>query len=602
MTSILRYANQGAIRNQPLVPGLASNLERAVTAVYGPGAYLQVYSGGQPGKGEDGARTGSIRHDHGRAADIRVFGADGKQISGDGLAPLGQFWRANNLGGVGMEMHGGGIHLDDWTKPPPGGGMNWNYANQGGTYTDAMASAIAAGNKGVMPTLFGGETPSPTTMTAGASDALQNTGDAPTMAYNAQQKPSPAFAAIDQQTTGSTQPAMASAAPEPKKRSGLFGGLIGEGGLIDPTSEQFLLAATLIANGMKPPGQMMDGIPEALLAGRRMSDAREQKAKDEKILNETTRWLRERDPDLASLVENRILPGGDAVTQFYARQKEAKEEQTWRDRVKYQAEVQQSDPKYQLDLQNARTEADQRNQTAQWLNDNEPEIGSLVKAGMPVADGYKLAYEKRYPKPDRQWVQLQNGDFGWADKKSGQFEKLGSAPKVGGDNGAELPAEMGARIGLGDKFLAQVPAIRKRIENGDASGLWDKTMLATGSGGAGQLWRQIETGRDALVRNLTGAGMPESEAQNQAARYQIGVTDSVETMLDKLTNLEADLRATRSGAIGAKTGKLSLTPAPGSGSDPAGALDEARTAIAKGAPREAIIQRLTQMGISPEGL
>ncbi len=600
--SILRYANQGATRNLPLVPGLASNLEQAISAVYGPGAHMQVYSGGQPGRGEGGARTGSIRHDHGRAADIRVFGADGNQITGDGLAPLGQYWRANNFGGVGLEMHGGGIHLDDWVKPPPGGGTNWNYASQGGRYTDAMASAIAAGNKGVMPTLFSGETLSPTTMTAGAPDAPYNAGDAPTMAYNAQPNPNRAFAAIDQQTTGSTQPAMASAAPEPKKRSGLFGGLIGEGGLIDPTSEQFLLAATLIANGMKPPGQMMDGIPEALLAGRRMSDAREQKAKDEKVLNETTRWLRERDPDLASLVENRILPGGDAVTQFYARQKEAKEEQTWRDRVKYQAEVQQSDPKYQLDLQNARTEADQRNQTAQWLNDNEPEIGSLVKAGMPVADGYKLAYEKRYPKPDRQWVQLQNGDFGWADKKSGQFEKLGSAPKVGGDNGAELPAEMGARIGLGDKFLAQVPAIRKRIENGDASGLWDKTMLATGSGGAGQLWRQIETGRDALVRNLTGAGMPESEAQNQAARYQIGVTDSVETMLDKLTNLEADLRATRAGAIGAKTGQLSLTPAPGSGTDPAGALEEVRTAIAKGASREAIIQRLTQMGISPEGL
>ncbi|OQP87577.1 hypothetical protein BTR14_03130 [Rhizobium rhizosphaerae] len=161
----------------------------------------------------------------------------------------------------------------------------------------------------------------------------------------------------------------------------------------------------------------------------------------------------------------------------------------------------------------------------------------------------------------------------------------------------QISAEMGARIGMGDAFLKELPNIRQQIKNGAASGPIDGAMLGLGIGTPAAIWRNIETGRDALVRNLTGAGMSESEAKNQTARYQISPTDSQETMLSKLDNLERDLLATRDGAIKARTGNLG--EAPKAEADP---LASAREAIAKGAPREAIIQRLRENGINPEGL
>ena len=165
------------------------------------------------------------------------------------------------------------------------------------------------------------------------------------------------------------------------------------------------------------------------------------------------------------------------------------------------------------------------------------------------------------------------------------------------NNAAQISAEMGARIGMGDAFLKELPGIREKIARGDASGPIDGAKLAIGVGAPMDIWRDIETGRDALVRNLTGAGMSVSEANNQAARYQISPTDTSETMLSKLDNLERDLRATRSGAIDARTGELGEAPA--SGGDP---LAAARAAIAKGAPRDKVIERLRQSGINPEGL
>jgi hypothetical protein len=156
-TSVVSYANDGAIRNQPVTSNLQSNLADAITAVYGPGYKASVYSGGQTGK----RRTGSVRHDNGRAADVYVIGPDGKKVQGDALAPLGQYWAAKKYGGVGLEMHGGGIHLDEWSTPPKGGGMAWNYAKQGGQYTPAMQQAMALGLKGQMPSQIASQPSAP---------------------------------------------------------------------------------------------------------------------------------------------------------------------------------------------------------------------------------------------------------------------------------------------------------------------------------------------------------------------------------------------------------------------------------------------------------
>lgn len=143
--SRLRYTNQGAQRKGRLMPELEGALNTAIADVYGPGYRAEVYSGGQesnkPGKG-----VGSTRHNHGGAGDIYIVDPNGKRLTGDGLAPIAQYWRAKGIGGVGLEMAGGGIHLDIH-KDRAG---NWDY----GKLTPGQQAAIAAGNKGQLPQMY----------------------------------------------------------------------------------------------------------------------------------------------------------------------------------------------------------------------------------------------------------------------------------------------------------------------------------------------------------------------------------------------------------------------------------------------------------------
>jgi hypothetical protein len=193
---------------------------------------------------------------------------------------------------------------------------------------------------------------------------------------------------------------------------------------------------------------------------------------------------------------------------------------------------------------------------------------------------------------------------------------------------AELPGEIGARIGLGREFEKDIPFVRERIAKFKPT---DYVDLQFNRGDAGEVWRRIEGGRDALVRGLTGAGIGVAEAQNQAARYQIEVTDRPETMQRKVDLLHRHLRAVENGAITGKTGEMARnfdpdrplnpdeprtvrtetinpdgTTAPRGGLPaprPAGTDEQikawAANAIRKGAPAATVNQRLQQWGVSP---
>ncbi len=151
-TTGLFYTNKSAIRNKALVNTLEANIRDTVRDVYGPGAKANVYSGGQ-----SWPRTiGSTRHNNGKAADVHVYDADGKQIKGDRLAPLAQAWRSRDIGGVGLEMRGGGIHLDIHRDRA----RNWDYSKKGGRYSTAQREAIEAGNKGIAPEYYAEKGPS----------------------------------------------------------------------------------------------------------------------------------------------------------------------------------------------------------------------------------------------------------------------------------------------------------------------------------------------------------------------------------------------------------------------------------------------------------
>lgn len=161
----------------------------------------------------------------------------------------------------------------------------------------------------------------------------------------------------------------------------------------------------------------------------------------------------------------------------------------------------------------------------------------------------KLPSFQEYSKPKSRGIVFTNAD--------------GSTVQIGGSDGGEfdgtsLPAELGARIGLGQQFLSEYPEIIKEIDAGSVTGPIDYGVGAlTGRGVSGQVIRRMGTGVDALARNLTGAGKSESETRDYTARYLPGAFDDAETLKRKAEGLKMDLEAVATGAIKGKAGKLS---------------------------------------------
>ena len=71
----IKYANQRATRSLPVNEQLAQSMSFLPEM----GVTMEVFSGGQPAKGSGGARVGSVRHDHGNAADV-FFYKDGRRL------------------------------------------------------------------------------------------------------------------------------------------------------------------------------------------------------------------------------------------------------------------------------------------------------------------------------------------------------------------------------------------------------------------------------------------------------------------------------------------------------------------------------------------
>lgn len=179
---------------------------------------------------------------------------------------------------------------------------------------------------------------------------------------------------------------------------------------------------------------------------------------------------------------------------------------------------------------------------------------------------------------------------------------------IPGGPGEKIDAEVAGRLGLAKSFLGQLPEIRKRIAAGEMTGAIDAGQAYFGMGGPGELRRQIDSGAEALLRMLTGAGMNKEEAANYVRRYQFSPTDKSTTVLSKLSQLERELNSVGE-TVGKGRGGWSLnkpTPAPakisGQGNGADVLIQHARDAIAQGAPRAAVLQRLQESGIDPSGL
>lgn len=129
--------------------------------------------------------------------------------------------------------------------------------------------------------------------------------------------------------------------------------------------------------------------------------------------------------------------------------------------------------------------------------------------------------------------------YKWIDPEN---PNAGMAPIPGGP-GEKVDAEVAGRLGLAKSFLGQLPEIRKRVEAGEITGPVDAGMAMLGMGGPGEIRRQMDSGAEALLRILTGAGMNMEEAREYTRRYRFDPTDKSTTVLSKLNQLERELNS-----------------------------------------------------------
>lgn len=163
--------------------------------------------------------------------------------------------------------------------------------------------------------------------------------------------------------------------------------------------------------------------------------------------------------------------------------------------------------------------------------ERDPATGGLKPiAGGPADPSYRRTVTDKQNAPS---------GYKWADPSNPEAGLVA----IPGGPGEKIPAEVAARLGLAKSFLGQLPEIRKRVEAGEATGLVDGVMGAANMGGSGEIRRQIASGAEALLRNLTGAGMNIDEAKKYVARYQPQINDSAKTIGSKLDQLERELRS-----------------------------------------------------------
>lgn len=162
MVNYLKYLNKNATRNQQL----SEDLVKRLGFLQDMGVTAHVVSGGQPGKGEGGARTGSTRHDHGNSMDADFYIGD-RKLDWNNPADLpvfseivsrGKAAGISGIGGSDSYMGAGRLHMGFGTPSRWGEGgkadtaPDWLRAAYDGTTLpnnagkpDVIAEVLAAG-------------------------------------------------------------------------------------------------------------------------------------------------------------------------------------------------------------------------------------------------------------------------------------------------------------------------------------------------------------------------------------------------------------------------------------------------------------------------
>jgi len=139
----------------------------------------------------------------------------------------------------------------------------------------------------------------------------------------------------------------------------------------------------------------------------------------------------------------------------------------------------------------------------------------------------------------------------WVYGADGKTPTLQSVPGYKAPAG-QVPAEVGARIGLAEGFLKRFDQIKKRLPELDSIQGRGQILFNTGIGA--EVKRYIESGAEALIRSLTGAGKSQEEARSYASRYLPHPLDTDFDLNSKLEGLKYDLENSISGTMSDRGG------------------------------------------------
>ncbi|GGE24891.1 hypothetical protein GCM10011390_50410 [Aureimonas endophytica] len=253
--------------------------------------------------------------------------------------------------------------------------------------------------------------------------------------------------------------------------------------------------------------------------------------------------------------------------------------------------------KGELDLRlgKAAQERQARNATADWLESaggNAQEV-AMARSGNG-ADAFKMFQNRTNPQPELQSTFDSQGREQRGYFRGGDFVPVGGskAPSASGSGlpsgfmvdpnnpsrltpipggpGEQISGELAARLGLADSFLERAPGLRQKLANGDATGPIDRFASNFSGSSQAQLYQDLQSGTDALMRMLTGAGMNETEARSYAQRYLPTDTDTADSAAGKLDRLVTELNSVKATAMRGRGGTGGS--APGAGSTGGGTL------------------------------
>jgi hypothetical protein len=174
-------------------------------------------------------------------------------------------------------------------------------------------------------------------------------------------------------------------------------------------------------------------------------------------------------------------------------------------------------------------------------------------------------------------------------------------------NPGKIPVESQKYLTLAEEGLSNIKGARPVLEKADWNNAdWMAWKLGATRGEFGRAMGNAQAAVENALHIMTGAAAPNEEVRRKAATFLPGALDDEAGVKRKFDRMEGLMKRAAGYAKAGTTVQWrdidSVINGPSLDDKGGGALDEARAAIAAGAPRDKVIERLRGMGVDAGGL